>query len=865
MAYSQPFPLAKQPGQQELPPTFRPDLNVRLICPDCKDPNPQIAEEFSSGDLVCASCGLVLGDRIVDTRSEWRTFANDEGDDPSRVGAASDPLLGEDLDTMVSFRDGGSGLAKELQRAASRAQSARSERSVLTAFRQIATWCDQFSLPKTISDIAKQLYKRSDDEKLLRGKPVDAVVAACIFLACRQARVSRAFREICEMTKVSKKLLGQCCKAIQKTLDLNNGSTTSTTQAGAETLLARYCNHLDLPPNVQSVCSDIIVTARKYGIAEGRSPLSIASGALYFTCALMGKNKSIREIAEVTKAGENTIKVVYRLYWSDRKKLVKKAWIDEGRVNLNNLPDTASHGAVVRALLRPRRHPRTSTFSLYVLSATDAICASYRSMPAITLPVELYASIAEQIPQDDRQSLLALTRALPHHPISIKPLFERIVFTRAEQAVLFTLRLLKPDGARVAGHVEEFRLEDQWTVDAEIVLNILSKLPRLRSLVLCIGTNFSPEHLRSVLERPRPELTNLSLIFRPYVQKATYQQFLSGSYFDPVLECLAQWPASNLPTLSIIQQPMDPSQAPKVSFAQPIVFFRLDLHLANLARSAYLSTLKSFRLRIPARPVAGPLTTHYRSLPSVELLDLSTCNVFGSDLTETIFPRLPRLAHLILDKTTLLRGDFHSEDWAVLGKGFALSGVRRMREREKKLRQARLETVAVEPAAVRRTARPGRKGVSTATISLRQSPPRETRVVGFRNTPEAVATRKVRLLPPPPAVRSFATTLPASVSASKHAEIREHFEQGWIEGLSQIVQIRARLFQSYRLGSTIMRFDDEDLENDSEEGLSGLVEVTDWEDELDIKAPVLCFAGPVKSDAHPEGCAHSFAWAAWDD
>ena len=71
MAYSQPFPLAH--AQEKIQqPTFGPDLAVRLICPDCRDPNPNIVEEFSSGDLVCGTCGLVLGDRVVDTRSEWR-------------------------------------------------------------------------------------------------------------------------------------------------------------------------------------------------------------------------------------------------------------------------------------------------------------------------------------------------------------------------------------------------------------------------------------------------------------------------------------------------------------------------------------------------------------------------------------------------------------------------------------------------------------------------------------------------------------------------------------------------------------------------------------------------------------------------
>ena len=133
-----------------------------------------------------------------------KTFANNEGDEPSRVGAAMDPLMDgmEQLDTVISFCDGGSGIARELQRAAPRGQASRSERNLMQAFCDISTWCDQFSLPKTISDIAKQLYKRSDEEKLLRGKNLDAVIAACIFIACCQAHVPRTFREICNLTHV---------------------------------------------------------------------------------------------------------------------------------------------------------------------------------------------------------------------------------------------------------------------------------------------------------------------------------------------------------------------------------------------------------------------------------------------------------------------------------------------------------------------------------------------------------------------------------------------------------------------------------------------------------------------------------------
>lgn len=31
-----------------------------MMCPDCKEFPPNLAEEFSSGDMVCATCGLVV-------------------------------------------------------------------------------------------------------------------------------------------------------------------------------------------------------------------------------------------------------------------------------------------------------------------------------------------------------------------------------------------------------------------------------------------------------------------------------------------------------------------------------------------------------------------------------------------------------------------------------------------------------------------------------------------------------------------------------------------------------------------------------------------------------------------------------------
>lgn len=67
-------------------------------------PDSPLIEDYRAGDMICSECGLVVGDRVIDVGSEWRTFSNEKsGVDPSRVGGPENPLLsGGDLSTMIS-------------------------------------------------------------------------------------------------------------------------------------------------------------------------------------------------------------------------------------------------------------------------------------------------------------------------------------------------------------------------------------------------------------------------------------------------------------------------------------------------------------------------------------------------------------------------------------------------------------------------------------------------------------------------------------------------------------------------------------------------------------------------------------------
>lgn len=62
--------LRAQHQQRQARPAFQEARDIKLTCPECRIDPPNLTEEYSSGDLVCADCGMILGDRIVDTRSE---------------------------------------------------------------------------------------------------------------------------------------------------------------------------------------------------------------------------------------------------------------------------------------------------------------------------------------------------------------------------------------------------------------------------------------------------------------------------------------------------------------------------------------------------------------------------------------------------------------------------------------------------------------------------------------------------------------------------------------------------------------------------------------------------------------------------
>lgn len=250
------------------------------------------------------------------------------------MGGPTDPLLdaAEQFATVISFKDGNTGAARALQQAASRLtkDAGGGGRNLVAAYREIGNMCDVISLPKSIADTSKQLFKRVDEEKLLKGKPQDAIIAACIFIACRQARVPRTFKEIVALTNVEKRVrpcfffppsppltilaqaIAQCFKVLERAFETSIPGAGPSSSSSADSLITRYCNHLGLPVPVQRAAVFVVTRAGEEGILAGRSPITIAAACILFATALWGQPKSAKEIAAVAGVQDSTIRQSYK-------------------------------------------------------------------------------------------------------------------------------------------------------------------------------------------------------------------------------------------------------------------------------------------------------------------------------------------------------------------------------------------------------------------------------------------------------------------------------------------------------------------------------------------------------------------------
>ncbi|KAB5524893.1 hypothetical protein DKX38_022642 [Salix brachista] len=239
-------------------------------CPDCKRLT-EIVFDHSAGDTICSECGLILEAHSVDETSEWRTFSNESSDhDPNRVGGPLNPLLADGgLSTTISKTSGGSNELFSGSLGKWQSRGANPDRNLIQAFKSISAMADRLGLVTTIKDRANEIYKKVEDQKPLKGRNQDAILAACLYIACRQENKARTVKEICSVvTGATKKEIGRAKEFIVKHLEVEMGQSMEMGTIHAADYLRRFCSNLGMTNQAVKAAHEAVQKSEELDISS---------------------------------------------------------------------------------------------------------------------------------------------------------------------------------------------------------------------------------------------------------------------------------------------------------------------------------------------------------------------------------------------------------------------------------------------------------------------------------------------------------------------------------------------------------------------------------------------------------------------
>ena len=276
------------------------NLNVSSdICPECEG---NIISLNQIGEIVCSQCGLVINERSVDvSHSDKRAYTSQEKNQREHTGAPISSLLPDiGLTTVIdkkNIKD------PDLKRAVKwNTRITWEKRNILIATTELKRICSNLTLPNHIKLEAIKLYKEAFKKKLLRGRSINSMIAASIYLAIRLKKIPRTLQEILEESAEKEKDIRRCYRVLIRELNIKSPNTDPSS------LIPTYVASLNLNHEVEGITTKIVNAFSANFSTSGKDPKGIVAGALYLASKIKGLEFTQKQIADVVGVTEVTLR-----------------------------------------------------------------------------------------------------------------------------------------------------------------------------------------------------------------------------------------------------------------------------------------------------------------------------------------------------------------------------------------------------------------------------------------------------------------------------------------------------------------------------------------------------------------------------
>ena len=290
--------------------------NNSNLCPECGNDN--IIADESRGELVCSLCGLVITQRLIDSGPEWRAFSSEEANKKVRTGAPTTLTLHDKgLSTMIGWRNKdayGKTISPKmkaevyrLRKWHARTRTNKSiDRNLAYAMNELDRLASQLSISRELKESAAHIYRKMAYKNLIRGRSIEGMLIASIYVACRLTKIPKTLDDFLEFSSIDKKKIARCYRLIIHELKINMNVSSPIN------FIPRFCAELNLSGRTQNRAAAILKLAKKYRITAGKAPTGLAGAALYVAAIQEGERRTQKEISNISGVTEATIRNRYK-------------------------------------------------------------------------------------------------------------------------------------------------------------------------------------------------------------------------------------------------------------------------------------------------------------------------------------------------------------------------------------------------------------------------------------------------------------------------------------------------------------------------------------------------------------------------
>lgn len=249
------------------------------ICPNCG--SKEIEQHDSSGASICTECGVVVEENAIVSSVE---FVEGAGGASSMVGQFVSATSSK---AYTGGRGGRYGFSRDSR-----------ETTLANGRRRIQDVASRLRLGSHYVDAAHRLFTIAVEKNFVQGRRTTHVVAACLYIACRQEKSQHMLIDFSDALQVNVYTLGTCFLKFRRLLGLKLEIIDPALY------VYRFAAHLDLDAKANAVALTalrLVGRMKRDWIVAGRRPAGICAAALLIASRAHGFSRHHQDVTRILR------------------------------------------------------------------------------------------------------------------------------------------------------------------------------------------------------------------------------------------------------------------------------------------------------------------------------------------------------------------------------------------------------------------------------------------------------------------------------------------------------------------------------------------------------------------------------------